>query len=161
MREHLREILRVAGTLVFAGIVVGLIGFARQFGCSRAPEGYKSMQPAVQEGESFMIKRNAQTLEALPAGTVIVYRTEGTSGTNMIGRVVALPGQIVSTRGTNFVVDGKTLKTPANATAIGRVDGLIVPQDCVLVGFDAGGHASLQSCIVPMHNVIGKTRQQR
>jgi len=161
MREHLSEIIRAAGLLAFAAIVVVMLSVATKFGCARVPEDYKRMQPTVTAGERLFIRRDAQTLDDVPVGTVIVYRMLGSQQSNVIGRVVAHPGQVVATTEGAYYVDGRKLGTRANPKSVGEFDDLIVPRDCVFIGFDSGAPARLNACIVPLHNIIGKITRKR
>ncbi len=161
MREHLREIIRAAGLLAFAAVVVIMLSMARKFGCAKVPDDYKRMETAVTAGERLFIRRDAQTLGDVPVGTVIVYRSLGAQRANVIGRVVAHPGQVVAARERVYYVDGRKLTTRAKPKSVGDFDDLIVPRDCVFIGFDAGSTARLNACIVPLHNIIGKVTTKR
>lgn len=113
------------------------------------------MKPTIKPGSKFAIRRDVQRLEAVPPGTVVIYRVQGAES-NMIGRVVAHPGATVTTRAKTYIVDGEKLKSKANAECVGSIEGLIIPRDCVLVGFDSGARVDLKDCIVPLDNILGK-----
>lgn len=160
MREHLREIIRAAGLIAFAAVVVIMMTVAGKYGCAKVPESYEQMKPAVKAGDSLFISRDAQTLRDVPVGMVIVYRLLGAQQDNVIGRVVAHPGQVVAAGGGAYHVDGQKLSTRAKPKSVGEFDGLIVPRDCVFIGFDSGSRARLNTCIVPLRNIIGKVTKK-
>lgn len=101
------------------------------------------MSPTVLAGE-LIAYRKASSPSELKAGQLILFQTSGTGWGpqtyTFLARVLAVPGDRISTNGTHYFVNGRESKpvgTLGTAKQTIRVpaqpDGLVVPADCFFV----------------------------
>ena len=160
MPSQFGEIIKGFVLLAIAIVVVVGVNKAKQFSCVAVPENYTQMKPTIEPGKRIMYTRVPPRFSSAPVGSVIVYRIDAKEGERtQVGRVVAQQGEMVTIRNGKYAVDGSILNTRANASQIDTVYNLIVPRDCVLVGFDAPNKSPLKDCIVPLSRLIGKVKK--
>jgi signal peptidase I len=158
VKEHLREIIRAAGLLVTGIIVVVAIRQGSRFSCVNVPDEFTMMDPTLRAGQSLVIRRGAQSLVSVPIGSIVVFYVVDAG--EKVGRVVAHPGQVVSVKNGQYYVNGELASTKATASGLGRMQGIVVPRDCVFVGFDNAGGITFTESIVPLRNIIGTTKEK-
>jgi signal peptidase I len=107
LRRHLLEWVVV---LVFAVLVAGgLRTFVVQ--AFYVPSG--SMLPTLQIGDRLVVIKFGYTIHR---GDIVVFKRPpqdvGTTDTDLVKRVIGLPGETISSRGSTVLIDGRPLEEP-------------------------------------------------
>jgi signal peptidase I len=105
-----RLLVFVAGVALAAWLIQGLV--AQPFSVRGA-----MMAPTIQPGDKILVLKSALADGHIHAGQVVVVRparflactVAGGSSGDLVLRVVALPGQEISSRGSTIIVDGRPL----------------------------------------------------
>jgi len=116
------------------------------------------MQPMADEGSFMLIDRRPVPSGSFSPEDVVCYTSRDTTKpATRVGRVIALPGQVVQvTKGTLYV-DGQTRRTAA-AASIQNMDfpPVMVPAEHVFVMFDQSfGSVSFRSQLIPLADIQG------
>jgi signal peptidase I len=103
-RAHLmREIVE---TLLFVGIVFVVIHFTVQ--SNQVQDA--SMSPALQQDQLIAVNKAAYVLGGPSRGDVVVFIDPIDLKTERVGRIIAVPGDIVTITASQVIVNGVTLK---------------------------------------------------
>ena len=108
--KHLRRILEWAAVVLLAALVAGgLRAFVMQ--SFYVPTG--SMLPTLQLWDRIIVVKVGYTIHR---GDIIVFRrTPGDTSTtdaDLVKRVIGMPGETISSRGTTVLINGKPLAEP-------------------------------------------------
>ncbi|MFZ2057463.1 MAG: signal peptidase I [Acidimicrobiales bacterium] len=114
LRRHLFEWVVV---IVFAVLVAGgLRTFVVQ--AFYVPSG--SMLPTLQIGDRIVVIKFGYTIHR---GDIVVFKRPpqdvGTTDTDLVKRVIGLPGETISSRGSTVLIDGRSLEEPWLPTLTG------------------------------------------
>ena len=71
-----------------------------------------SMRPSVRAGDWLLVRRNAHRRAALRRGDIVILRDPRKTTEKYVKRVVGLPGEEVSTRDGELLIDGGRLSEP-------------------------------------------------
>ncbi len=71
-----------------------------------------SMHPSVRAGDWLLVRRNAHRRAALRRGDIVILRDPRKTTEKYLKRVVGLPGEEVSTRDGELLIDGGRLSEP-------------------------------------------------
>ena len=105
-RAHLmREIVE---TVLFVALVFVIV----QFVIKPYRVNSNSMSPALQQDELVVVNRAAYLLAGPSRGDVVVFYNPVNLSQQLIGRVVAIPGDTITITPTQVIVDGVVLKEP-------------------------------------------------
>lgn len=117
-----------------------------------------SMTPTLQNGEYVLVNRLAYKLDTPQRGDIIVFLIPTTQEQELIKRVIGLPGETVSIRQNEVLIDGLPLQEPYIAQAPLYNGEWTVPEGHLFVLGDNrnGSSDSHQWGMLPMENVIGK-----
>lgn len=177
MSEKVGEIVRIVVLLLFVATAAGFAVKARDFGCVSVPDGFASMQPAIEAGKRITYRKLPPTAkvlpddtarrmkaiaQALPVDTIIVYRAPGnTKGEFQVARVVAHAGKSIIIQDGKYYHNGIKINTKADARQFTPVRNLMVPRDCVLIGFDSSRNVPLMDCIIPLTSIMGTVEEKQ
>ena len=149
-------------TLIFYSVAFVLLlivyHYATSFGFVTVDEGYRIMEPAVTQREVKLVDKRRDTVLSLEPGDIIAYTSiHQDRKKRMFGRVLALPGSIISVRGKHMLVDGDEAARFRRRLAVLET-GMMVPRETVFVTFDAtrGVNISIAQRMVPYRNIIGR-----
>jgi signal peptidase I len=106
-----RLIVFLAGVALAAWLIQGLV--AQPFSVRGA-----MMAPTIQPGDKILVLKSALAGDDIHAGQIVVVRparflacaVAGASSGDLVLRVVALPGQQISSHGSTIIVDGRPLR---------------------------------------------------
>jgi signal peptidase I len=124
-----------------------------------------SMEPNLHNGELILVDKWSYLFHAPERGDVIVFIAPPQPSQDYIKRVIGLPGDVITVRGTTVIVDGVVLKEnyidPAlqgNSCPFKAIDNLVVPSNKYWVMGDNRANSSDSRCwgFVPKQNVIGR-----
>ncbi len=110
-----RWALELLGVVV-AAVVVALLLRTFVVGTYSIPSG--SMEPTLQIGDRIVVDKLAYHLHAVGTGDIVVFKTPSTEDcagpevSDLVKRVIGLPGQIVSLSRGRVFVNGKLLAQP-------------------------------------------------
>jgi signal peptidase I len=121
-RAHLmRELVE---TLLFVGLVFVIVQFA--------VKPYRitgnNMQPQLQPDQLVVVNKAAYLFAGPSRGDVVVYVNPTDLGQQLIGRVIAVPGDTITITATQVIVNGVSLNEKYVANVIGSGNPVIVPQ---------------------------------
>lgn len=121
-RAHLmRELVE---TLLFVGLVFVIVQFA--------VKPYRitgnNMQPQLQPDQLVVVNKAAYLIAGPSRGDVVVYVNPTDLGQQLIGRVIAVPGDTITITATQVIVNGVTLNEQYVANVIGSSNPVIVPK---------------------------------
>ncbi|MCL4870759.1 MAG: signal peptidase I [Anaerolineae bacterium] len=149
--EIVREIVEtLLLTLLIFWLVNAVIGRNRIEG--------PSMQPNFWTGEYLISSKTSYYLDDPQRGDVIVFRHPNNSGTNLIKRVIGLPGDTVLVRDQKVYVNGTLLDEPYINSPPAYSGEWHVPTDSFFVLGDNRNNSSDSHNwnFVPRDNIIGK-----
>lgn len=120
-RAHLmRELVE---TLLFVGLVFVIVQFA--------VKPYRitgnNMQPQLQPDQLVVVNKAAYLFAGPSRGDVVVYVNPTDLGQQLIGRVIAVPGDTITITATQVSVNGVSLNEKYVANVIGSGNPVIVP----------------------------------
>jgi signal peptidase I len=117
-----------------------------------------SMNPTLQNGEYVLVNRLAYQIDNPQRGDIIVFIIPTNQEQELIKRVIGLPGETVSVRQNQVLIDGIPLEEAYIAQAPLYSGEWIVPEGNLFVLGDNrnGSSDSHQWGVLPMENVIGK-----
>jgi signal peptidase I len=117
-----------------------------------------SMNPTLQNGEYVLVNRLAYQIATPQRGDIIVFIIPTNQEQELIKRVIGLPGETVSVRQNQVLIDGIPLEEAYIAQAPLYSGEWIVPEGNLFVLGDNrnGSSDSHQWGVLPMENVIGK-----
>jgi signal peptidase I len=127
-------------------------------------DGY-SMEPSLHNGELILVDKWSYLLHAPNRGDVIVFTAPLTPSQDYIKRIIGIPGDVITVRGTDVFVDGvklnETYVSPArqgNPYAYKVINNLVVPpNDYWVMGDNRAGSCDSRSFgFVPRQNIIGR-----
>ncbi len=149
--EVIREIVEtLLLTLLIFWLVNAVIGRNRIEG--------PSMQPNFWTGEYLISSKTSYYLDDPQRGDVIVFRHPNNSGTNLIKRVIGLPGDTVMVRDQKVYVNGEALDEPYINSPPAYSGEWVVPEGNYFVLGDNRNNSSDSHNwnFVPRENIIGK-----
>lgn len=117
-----------------------------------------SMNPTLQNGEYVLVNRLSYKLDIPQRGDIIVFSFPLDQEQDLIKRVIGLPGETVSVRQNNVLINGIPLEEPYIAQAPLYSGEWTVPEGQLFVLGDNRNDSkdSHQWGVLPMDNVIGK-----
>ncbi|HSM70028.1 MAG TPA: signal peptidase I [Anaerolineales bacterium] len=117
-----------------------------------------SMNPTLQNGEYVLVNRLTYKLNTPERGDIIVFTIPTDQQQELIKRVIGLPGETVSVRQNEVLINDRPLEEPYIAQAPLYSGEWIVPEGHLFVLGDNrnGSSDSHQWGVLPMENVIGK-----
>lgn len=157
-RAHvMREIVE---TVLFVGLVFLIVQFAIR--PVRVVDG--SMEPHLFPNQLLIVNRAAYLLSGPSRGDVVVYYDSENISEELIGRVIAVPGDTISISITTVTVNGTVLKeTYVQSTEGGQVNEGVVPatklgQDQYFIMSDNRqfGNDSRSFGTVPRWDIVGR-----
>jgi signal peptidase I len=125
----------------------------------------ESMQPGLQDGQHVLVNRLAYVFSTPRRGDVVVFQSPDSQTTNLMKRVVALPGEEVRIEQGNVFVDGRLLDERYAAAVADGIDryppdgqAIRVPDGSYLVLGDNRSSSldSLPGWLVRRDSVIGR-----
>lgn len=120
----------------------------------------ESMIPTLQVGDHIVVTPYGSRNPT--AGEVVVFRSAADPADLIVKRVIAVPGDLLSTEAGRVVIGGKTLHEPylAAPAASGEIDPQIVPGDCFFVMGDnrTVSQDSRSWGCVPRGQIVGRAR---
>lgn len=155
MMDKIRTLILYTVALVLLLVVYHV---ATSFTFVVVDEGYRYMEPAVEQREVKLVDKRRSTILSLAPDDVIVYTVLYRDRVmRMFGRVAALPGATVSVRNKRLLVEGKDAATAPKQLDLLRT-GLMVPRETVFVTFDSsrGRRIPISQRMVPYRNIIGR-----
>jgi signal peptidase I len=98
---------------ICVAVVLALTRFAFQF--YAVPSG--SMLPTIAVGGRIWVQKMGVNVEHLSVGEIVVFKRPPTDHldtdiADVVKRIVALPGDVVSSAGGNLIVDGQVVREP-------------------------------------------------
>jgi len=117
-----------------------------------------SMNPTLQNGEYVLVSRMSYKLDIPQRGDIIVFSFPVDQNQDLIKRVIGLPGETVSIRQNNVLINGLPLEEPYIAQAPLYSGEWTVAEGQLFVLGDNRNDSkdSHQWGLLPMENVIGK-----
>lgn len=117
-----------------------------------------SMNPTLQNGEYVLVSRLSYKLDIPQRGDIIVFSFPVDQNQDLIKRVIGLPGETVSVRQNNVLINGIPLEEPYIAQAPLYSGEWTVSEGQLFVLGDNRNDSkdSHQWGLLPMENVIGK-----
>lgn len=117
-----------------------------------------SMNPTLQNGEYVLVSRLSYKFDIPQRGDIIVFAIPTDQQQDLIKRVIGLPGETVSVRQNNVLINGVPLEEPYIAQAPLYSGEWTVPDGNLFVLGDNRNDSkdSHQWGLLPMENVIGK-----
>jgi signal peptidase I len=122
-----------------------------------------SMEPSLHTQERIMVDKVSYRFHDPHRGDVIVFTAPPHPTMNYVKRVIAVPGDTITIKGTSVIVDGKTLDEPYvssryQGNPYPPVLSLVVPPgDYYVLGDDrANSSDSRDWGFVPRKNIIGR-----
>jgi len=123
-----------------------------------------SMAPTLRIGDHILVTPyELPLLEDRPErGDVVVFRSPADPDELLVKRVIAVPGDLVESRGGHVQIGGHSLAEPylVNSTASGAITAQIVPADSYFVMGDnrANSYDSRNWGALPRELVVGRAR---
>lgn len=158
-RGHImREIVE---TLLFVGLIFLIVQFAIR--PVRVVDG--SMEPHLSPNQLVIVNRAAYLLSGPSRGDVVVYYNPQIVSDELIGRIIAVPGDTISISVSNVTVDGIVLnETYVNSAAGGQLNEGVIPPTKLgpneyWVMFDNRQYSSNDSRTfgrLPRQNILGR-----
>ncbi len=122
-----------------------------------------SMEPGLHTQERIMVDKVSYLFHNPNRGDVVVFIAPPHPTMNYVKRIIAVPGDTVTIRGTSVIVDGKTLTEPYvspryQGNPYPPVLSLVVPAgDYYVLGDDrANSSDSRDWGFVPRKNIVGR-----
>jgi signal peptidase I len=117
-----------------------------------------SMNPTLQNGEYVLVSRLTYKLAIPQRGDIIVFSFPVDQNQDLIKRVIGLPGETVSVRQNQVLINGVPLEEPYIAQPPQYSGEWIVPEGNLFVLGDNRNDSkdSHQWGLLPLENVIGK-----
>ena len=117
-----------------------------------------SMNPTLQNGEYVLVSRLAYKFDTPQRGDIIVFGIPTDQDQDLIKRVVGLPGETVSVKQNQVLINGNPLEEPYIAQAPLYSGEWTVPEGNLFVLGDNRNDSkdSHQWGLLPMENIIGK-----
>ena len=117
-----------------------------------------SMLPTVQPGEQIMVSKVAYLIHQPERGDIIVLHSPREGNTDLIKRVIALPGDTVEIKNGKVIVNGKPLNEPYAEPPNYEFPQMEIPAGQYFVLGDNRNHSSdsHMGWTVPRENIIGK-----
>jgi signal peptidase I len=119
-----------------------------------------SMLPTVEEGEYIMVSKAAYFFKEPQRGDIIVFDSPQDSRTDLIKRIIALPGDTVEIRDGKVIVNGTPVAEPYT---LEPPNYLVLPEEIpaghyfVLGDNRNNSSDSHRGWTVPRQNIVGKT----
>jgi signal peptidase I len=163
-KSRTRTLLEWVGIIV-AAVLVSLLVRAYVFQTYYVPSG--SMEPTLMIGDHIGVSKLSVTFGTIHRGDIVVFKAPaavaracGDNYTDLVKRVIGLPGDQLTSKGNTIYVNGKALKQPWShmepiVTAIGHVT---VPANHYFMMGDnePGSCDSRMWGTVPRSAIIGK-----
>jgi signal peptidase I len=172
-------------TAVLVGVAIIAALFLKAFVAQAFFIPSASMEPQLEPGDRVVVSRIAYRLHDPRRGDIVVFDApdppvvdesilpvrlleEALEGiglrqpdeTELIKRVIGLPGEVVEARGGRVVIDGRELREPylPPDVATGDFGPITVPDDSVYVLGDNRGHSADSRVIgpVPVDSIVGR-----
>ena len=124
-----------------------------------------SMEPNLHNGELILVDKWSYLFHTPERGDVVVFVAPPQPSQDYIKRVIGLPGDVITIRGTTVIVDGVKLNESyvnsafqGNPYAYKLINNLVVPPNEYWVMGDnrAGSSDSRDWGFVPKQNIIGR-----
>jgi len=117
-----------------------------------------SMNPTLQNGEYVLVSRMSYKLGQPQRGDIIVFSIPGDQSQDLIKRVIGLPGETISIRNNEVLVNGEQLDEPYIAQSPVYSGEWIVGEEQLFVLGDNRNASkdSHQWGLLPEENIIGK-----
>jgi signal peptidase I len=158
-RAHvMREIVE---TLLFVGLVFLIV----QFAVRPVRVVDSSMEPHLHSGQLLIVNRAAYILSGPSRGDVVVYYSPQNTSEELIGRIIAVPGDTISVSISTVTVNGVTLnETYVQPSVGGQLNEGVVPAtrlgtDQYFVMFDNRQYSNNDSRSfgpLPRQNILGR-----
>lgn len=153
-----REILE---TIALAFVIFVVVHFAIQ---SYYVDGI-SMEPSLHNTEHIMVNKLAYLFHAPQRGDVIIFVAPPDPNQDYVKRIIAIPGDVITIKGTTVIVDGVTLdetyvapQDQGNPYSYKKINNVVVPPNDYFVLGDnrAVSDDSRAWGFVPRANIIGE-----
>ncbi len=122
-----------------------------------------SMEPSLHDQERIMVDKVSYRFRSPARGDVIVFVAPPEPSEDYVKRIIALPGDVITVRGTTVIVDGVTLKeTYVNPADQGNayptmINRMVPPNEYFVMGDDrVDSYDSRAWGFVPRSNIIGR-----
>ena len=119
-----------------------------------------SMEPSIQPGEYIVVRKTAYFLHTPERGDIIVFHSPQSPDSDLIKRVIALPGDTIEIKnGTVFVNDIPILETYAAELCKNDYHCQEIPANNYFVLGDNRNHSadSRRGWTVPDENIVGRS----
>lgn len=154
-----RLVREIVETVVLTALMFFVINQAVQNYDVEGP----SMEPSLHTQERIMVDKVSYLFHNPNRGDVIVFVAPPHPTMNYVKRVIAVPGDTVTIKGTSVIVDGKTLDEPYvsprfQGNPYPPILSLVVPQgDYYVLGDDRINSSDSRDWgFVPRKNIIGR-----
>jgi len=155
IKSYAKEFVKHAMLL---GAICTLVYLGQAFSCARIETGFTSMRPHIDSESLVLMDCRPARAGELSTEDIICYTWRTSSKTSTrAGRVVALPGEVVSINKGVLMKDGHIRQT-ASSRSIASLDfpPIMVPAGHVLVLFDQpSGHLTLRGQLIPFTEIRG------
>jgi signal peptidase I len=127
------KVLRIALMVIAALFIVFIVVFLETKGI---PAGFTAMEPVFKSGDTVILRKNP-THSSLRRYDIIYYEVPGHEGSNMYGRIVALPGELVTAYRGALFINGEPINEPYQRTVeLKDIPEYRVPDDAWFVLLD-------------------------
>jgi signal peptidase I len=145
--------------IIITIIISILVFFCLQFTMANLEVFGICMHPNVEHGDRIIVSKLSYQTSPPERGDVIVFHSPRDSGTDLIKRVIALPGETVEVRDGTVYINGSPLEEPyLNERPEYEYPQQTLPEDQYFVLGDNRNNSadSHNGWLLPEDNIIGK-----
>jgi signal peptidase I len=153
-----RRMLHLLGELFQTALIAGILFVVVNLVTARIRVEGISMEPSLHDGQFVVVNRLAYRWQDPDRGDIIVFHFPLNPLRRFIKRVIGLPGDMVSIRSGEVVVNGVTLAEPyISASPRYNGDWRLGPNELFVLGDNRNNSSDSQNWgPLPMQEVIGK-----
>lgn len=145
-----KPFIAIVLTLFLIPIVLACLVLFYLFVASPVQISGLAMAPGYSDGQNWVVNKVSYHLSEPQQGDVVVFVSPQQQGTNLIKRIVGLPGEQVSLRGGKLYINNQMLSEPYETSGVQTYGGaflqegqsVVIPENSYFVLGDNRDHSS-------------------